>query len=343
MRQLGLIGGQNGQGKLPAGKLVVLSNLEDSANSFCRRITGHGTQVDMIYTKTAFQHAFADVLGTKNLSYADMEVFLKFLSRDKGLIKYDGETVKIKGPGEASVSDITTEDTTIASLKSLIVDLNIQTNDLSQRVDLLAAKAREAVSCKNRASALSILRTKKLAESNLTKKAATLAQLEEVLAKIEQAADHVELVRVMEGSTRVLSALNSEVGGVDRVDAVVDQLREQMGLVDEVGNIIAEVGQSAGVVDETEVDNELETMELEDKQKREEQEREENADKERRDAAKTRSRLDALEEAERHAVFPNNATVNEARVESGTTDAVEESIRDMKRLSLKEEPTEVPA
>ena len=102
--------------------------------------------------------------------------------------------------------------------KTLIKDLEMQTEVLTKKVDELAATAKDAVARKNRVSALAVLRSKKLAETTLTKRHATLAQLEEVFSKIEQAADQVELVSIMEASTRVLTGLNEEVGGVERVD-----------------------------------------------------------------------------------------------------------------------------
>ena len=76
--------------------------------------------------------------------------------------------------------------------------------------------------------------------------ARSVDRLEEVAAQIQQAADNVQLVRVMRSSAGALRSLNAQVGDADTVDAVLDDLREQMSQVDEVGNVISEVG--AGVV-----------------------------------------------------------------------------------------------
>ncbi|KAB8297728.1 hypothetical protein EYC80_001530 [Monilinia laxa] len=220
---------------------------------------------------------------------------------------------------------ITQEDTSIASLKSLIADLEIQTKLFAERVERMEGAAKEAVAKKNRVSALAALRSKKSAESNLANRHATLSQLEEVLSKIEQAADQVDLVRIMESSTKVLSSLNKEVGGVERVDDVVDKLREQMGQVDEVGDIIAEPGQNN--VDETEVDDELEAMEREETRKIEEKQRLVKEEKERREAADTKRKLDELEDVERKA--------REAKKDE---DFVDESTKGLRRISLEPEP-----
>ncbi|TVY53490.1 Vacuolar-sorting protein SNF7, partial [Lachnellula cervina] len=248
------------------------------------------------------------------------------------------ETVKLKASGDKSVSGITAEDTSIASLKTLIKDLELQTTVLSRRVDELGITAKEAVARKNRVAALAALRSKKLAETTLTKRHATLGQLEEVFSKIEQAADQVELVNVMEASSRVLSGLNKEVGGVERVDDVVDQLRDQMSQVDEVGNVITEIGQGAGAVDETEVDDELEAMEREEREKREAKERSEREEREKLEAAETRRRLAALEEVEREAA-KSKEEVSKKSEESIIGQSVEDTVKQMQGMSL--EPKQI--
>ncbi|KAF4610415.1 hypothetical protein G7Y89_g15706 [Cudoniella acicularis] len=251
-----------------------------------------------------------------------MGILLTYLAREKGVLAFDSQTVKLKAPGEKKAPPITNEDTTIASLKILIQDLETQTTLLAKRVDSLGEIAKEAVTRKNRVSALAALRSKKMAETTLEKRHATLAQLEEVFAKIEQAADQVELVRVMKASTRVLSGLNEEVGGVERVDEVVEKLREQMGSVDEVGDVIAEVGREAGNVDEMEVDDELEAMEREEREKKE--------------AEETRKRLDALEEVEREAAAKKakEAARKQAESDAATEHQLDDSTEILKRMSL---------
>ncbi|TAQ86972.1 hypothetical protein B7494_g4707 [Chlorociboria aeruginascens] len=332
LRQIGVVRG--GEENLKVGSLVLIGNLEGAAGELEKRCRGRIGRVERIFSKRKFEEEFGGVVGSeKGLSDRDMDVFLSFLARDKGLLAYEGETIKLKRPEEALASPITAEDITIASLTSLIADLEVQTTDLEKRIDKLGVTAKEAVTKKNRVSALAALRSRKLAESTLSKRRATLGQLEEVFSKIEQAADQVELVRVMQGSTQVLRGLNKEVGGVEKVDDVVDQLREQMSEVDEVGNVIAEIGQ--GNVDEMEVDDELEVMEKEVRQKREENQRAEREEREKQEAAETKRKLDALEEVERAA----------ARAKQGGNKKSEKDVmeteQELKRLSL-EPITNIP-
>ncbi len=340
LKQVGLV--NDGGDKLINGKFVVLGNLEEAGKEVERRAQeGVKGRVERIYSKSLFQEIYRNVLGKEHaLSETDMGFLLKFLQRDKGLLSFDGSTIKFKAPGEKSASPITMEDTTIASLKTLIKDLDLQTSVLTKRVDELSLTAKEAVARKNRVSALAALRSKNLAETTLSKRHATLAQLEEVISKIEQAADQVELVRVMEGSTKVLAGLNKEVGGVERVDDVVDQLREEMERVDEVGNVIAEPGRENVVVDEGEVDEELEAMEREEGEKEEAKERVKREERERRETEETRRRLDALEQAEREAAQAKTAAQKKAEQESIAEKEIDE---EFKRVSLDPTAEHVPS
>lgn len=330
LRQAGLTGEHSGEDKVPVGKLVIVSNLEEASKKVLRRIASHISRVDRIYSKPMFYREYGNILSDNyHISHEDLEVLLKHLSRDKAQAAYDGQTIKFKGQSDPQPPIITPEDVTIASLKNLIVDLEAQVETLATRVDKLSIAARDAVSRKNRVAALAALRSKKLAETHLTKQSALLGQLEEVYSKIEQAADQVELVRIMEGSTGVLKALHKEIGGVERVDDVVDQLKEHMTRVDEVGNVIAEMGQEVGAVDEGEVDDELEAMEREDRKKKEEEERVAREKKEQQEAAETKRRLEVLDEAEREA------RLTESKKATGDKKApIEESIEALQRLTL---------
>jgi charged multivesicular body protein 7 len=321
LKRLGL-----GFGAKSEGRVVVLANVEEAGKAFEARTRGQRSRVDRIWSLSAFKAEFRGLLSQdKELSAADFDVLLRYLQRDKGLVSWDGETVKLRAKGDAE--GVTAEDANIANLKTLIADLSLQTKILEARVDELAITARNAVERNNRVAALSALRSKKLAETTLGKRHATLAQLEEVFASIEQAADQIELVKVMEGSAGVLRGLNKEVGGVERVDDVVDSLREEMGRVSEVGDVIAEVGR--GAVDEGEVDDELEALEKEEKRKVEEAERREREERERKEAEETKKRLDALEEVERVA-REKAAPESEKEPEK----ELDESVDDLKRKSL---------
>ncbi|KAI0398875.1 Snf7-domain-containing protein [Xylaria palmicola] len=294
LRQVGLLGGP-GDAMPPRGQVVVvLQNLEVVARAFADATADRTAPFERIFSRAHFRRTFeAGLLEEEGqrLSDDDFEVLIKFLARDKGVLATDGHTVKIKAPSEPDA--ISDEDAAIASLRELTEELTRQTEALGRRVDELGAAALDAVRRKNRVAATAALRSKKAAEASLATRHATLGQLEAVAAQMQQAADNVQLVRVMEASAGALRGLNAQVGGADRVDAVLDDLREQMGRVDEVGNVIAEVG--AAPVDEEVVDDEFEALLADERRKEEEAERAGREAREAREAEETRRKLAELE------------------------------------------------
>ena len=167
--------------------------------------------------------------------------------------------MKFKDPGDVPPR-LTSQDSTVASLKGLIVDLQEQVASLSTRIAALSAEARQKVDSQNRIAALAALKAKKMAEGALSQRADSLSQLEEVYGKIEQAADQVAMVRVMEASTGILRSLQRETGGADRVQDVVEQLREETSKVEEIGDILQSTSEGNEVADDGEVEEELANM-----------------------------------------------------------------------------------
>lgn len=293
-RHLGLTGAFTfgGDDRLPGGQFVVVANVEAASKAALEQTAGLTSRFERTFSKVQFQAEFKDsILKGQQLSETDMEVLLRFMSRDQGVLLYDGKTVKIRNPDDQE-SAITAEDETIASLRELAEYLNHQTTVLNNKIEELTMTARQAVAKKNRVSAMAALKSKKLAESSLQQRFATLSQIEEVSAKIEQASDNVQLVKVMGASTGVLKTLNAQVGGAERVEEVVDHMREQMGQADEINNILAEQGP---VIDEEELDDELEAMLQEQTSKEDELERSRREAAEQKEAEDIARRLTDLD------------------------------------------------
>ncbi|KAI5861577.1 Snf7-domain-containing protein [Durotheca rogersii] len=302
LRQVG-IGGPGDS--LPKGQFVVLHNLEVTAKAFNEAAADRTSPFERTFSKTHFQKTFGDTLLERQkqsqeqqpqpMSELDLEVLVRFLSRDKNVLVTDGNTVRIVRAAAADEAPtITEEDAAVASLKELTEDLSRQADALTRRVEDLRAAALDATRRKNRTAALAALRSKKIAEATLERRHATLAQLEDVAAKIEQAADSVQAVRVLRASAGALRGLNARVGGADAVADVMDELRAQVAEVDEVGALIADAG-PAGAVDEAEVDDEFEALLAQERAQEEAAARREREAEEERQAEETRNRLAQLD------------------------------------------------
>lgn len=249
-----------------------------------------------IFSKELFVSTFSSAVGVEALSQRDLAVLMIHLARDHTAIAYDPKsgTIKFKSPSETAPATIEQEDISIASLRTLIVSLEPHIEILMKQVSELDAKAREAVAQKQLTTAKTALRQKKLADGKLQQRTATLTQLEEVYAKIEQAADQVEMVRVMQTSSQALRSLNQKTGGVEKVQDVMEGLREEMMTADEIQQAVNEL--SVGAVDEGEVDDELEALERVEREKSEAAEKAEKENREAEEAEKTRQRLSELDQ-----------------------------------------------
>ncbi|KIW64740.1 hypothetical protein PV04_09652 [Phialophora macrospora] len=293
-----------GGGKVRTGTLVVVPALEEVSNRLQPVIAGMGPALtDRVMSREAFAQEVGVLLAKSrgqsedegvSISGPDLQVLLRYLSRDKQLLSYDAEAVKFKSPASPTRPEpITQEDRSIASLKSLIGSLRRQTESLSARITTLQTQAAQAVKMGNKTSALSALRSKKLADRTLQSRLDTLAQLEEIYTKVESAVSQVEILAVMESSASALKTLNAKIGGVERVEDVLDSLRDEVSRVDEVSNVLSEPGavDQKALLDEAEVDDELEQMEREEREKAHRAEEEKTREKLRQ--------LEALEEAQR--------------------------------------------
>lgn len=305
LRQLGVTDPSRGEDKIPKGNYVVMKNVETASRGLGEMIAEKAPRYDRVFTKGQFQALVTSVLAEEQrLSDTDTDVLLKFLSRDKDMIEYDGKTIRIRGSGEAR--GITEEDSSIASIKELASNLEHQIDLLNGRIDELDQEARNAVLRKNRVAALAALKSKKRAESSLSTRYATLHQLEEVASKLQQASDQVQLVKVMESSANALESLNTQIGSADKVENTMDRLRDQMSATDEITAILAEP--TGMVVDEEEIDEELEAMEREQKKEEEEKERRKEEAKEASKAMKDLDELPSVPSERIGAESPTRAT-----------------------------------
>jgi charged multivesicular body protein 7 len=295
LRTAGLLGNStyDKRGDLRPGNLVLLPVLEDVNKKVTawQQRQNLNSLVDRIFTRDAFSTEMAKLLSSPNaspsLSAKDVDVLLLYLWRDQGLLSYNSTTVKLKPAGSPSRPEpVSQEDNAIANLKSLISSMTVQIQNLEGTISTQSLRAKSAITQNNKTIALAALRSRKTAERTLEQRTATLHQLEEVYTQIENAASQADIVNTLQQSTSALKSLNSKVGSIDSVDAVLDELREEMQKTSEVQDVLAEplaAGQEAEA-DELEVDEELEALEKEEREKLEEKE-----------AKETEARLKELE------------------------------------------------
>jgi len=184
--------------------------------------------------------------------------------------------------------------------------LDEQISLLTSQIATFTQKARDATSKQNRIVALSALKSRKLREKALQKRSDALARIEEVLDGVAQAASDAEVIKSLEGGASALERLNKDIGGIERVEKVMDRVREGIEESDDVGRVIAEMGSSR--VNEDELQEEFDAMlkaeeekerklQEERERKKLELERQEKARKEAEEQARKDNETKATEEA----------------------------------------------
>lgn len=281
-------------------------SLQAASQAISKRIsTSASTATSFIYSLETFTHEFASVLSQEPFTSGDLNILLTYLTRDKHYASMltspetGMTTIKLSDPSSrVRPAPVTAHDETIANLRTLSSRLDKQIDTLHESIAALEATAREAISSSppQKTRAMAALRTKKLANTTLERRQASLDQVSGVLFSIDDAATQVEMVKAMEASTGVLKDLNKQVGGVERVDSVMEGLREQMADVEEVSKVIGEVGRegAGGVVDEEDLDEEIEAMLREGREKEDavkKQAEEENAEVLRKQEAEKTAKL----------------------------------------------------
>ena len=204
--------------------------------------------------------------------------------------------------------------------------LDEQISLLTAQIATFTQKARDATSKQNRIIALSALKSRKLSESALQKRSDALARIEEVLNGVAQAASDAEVIKSLEGGANALERLNKDIGGIERVEKVMDRVRDGIEESEDVGRVIAEMGSAR--VDEDEVQEEFDAM-----LKAEEKERKRQAEMERRKLElekEDRARKETEEQARKE---------QEAKV---TDDAAKQDglVEELKSVSLNASPDE---
>ncbi|OLL22338.1 hypothetical protein NEOLI_002517, partial [Neolecta irregularis DAH-3] len=157
------------------------------------------------------------------------------------------QTIKL-APGSPSgalttiaLTTISPLDSSVAQLKNTQLLLHAQIDSLVEQLDRHAAKARLAVAKQQKTLALACLRSRRSVDAALLKRTDALDHIDTVLLKIEQALANVELVKAVETGTLVLENIMAQIGGIERVQDVMDQAKMGIDDVDEMGRVISQV------------------------------------------------------------------------------------------------------
>ncbi|WRT64481.1 uncharacterized protein IL334_001413 [Kwoniella shivajii] len=267
---------KHGKGK----EYVHIPLLEQAASSFNSYISKNPilTYTDALYDLDSFREEYAKFCfpasssskklpaGVHVLSLRDIEVLVRWLHRDTGVVVTDGTVIKVLDTNQIpSDHPVTEADRGVISIIIAQRKVEKQISGLEKQILESHEKAKKHLANNQKNTALSYLRSKKQLEDLLAKRVASSEQLGSVIRSIDQAKGDVEIMAAYETSTSTLeSVLSNPSLSPDRIAATTDALAEAMADQEEIDQAVRIGGELAMGGKRVEVDEDELAAELAD-------------------------------------------------------------------------------
>ncbi|GFF22993.1 charged multivesicular body protein 6 [Aspergillus udagawae] len=157
----------------------------------------------------------------------------------------------------SSSHKISAQDRAILDLKNQRDKLRQYQKRITVLTDRETAIAKECLARDDRRRALLALRRKKYQETLLSKTDAQLEQLEQLTSQVEFSLVQKDVLFGLQQGTKVLQAINKEMGGIEGVEKLMGETEEARAYQEEISQMLA--GQLSNQ-DEDEVEDELEKL-----------------------------------------------------------------------------------
>lgn len=239
---------------LKSDNLVSKPYLESYSKELLNRLD-NPQHTNTVFTKPQLFHYINQLeirlYGVQvELTMLDFEILLQYLERDLNKIKVSEDIIKV------GTEDITEEDISIAEIKGAISLIESKNAELQEKISKISIRLKESLN-KNKSLSLNLLKSRKIAESALSKQISSLNQLESVMYKIDESSTNLQLISAIEKGSSILKVLNKQIGGIERVEEIMNELNDEKYEVDQVSKQLATF---EGQVDDEDI--ELEFQEL---------------------------------------------------------------------------------
>jgi len=295
-----------------AGDYVFTETLENVADAIISKwresASSLGTLSECLHSLETLVSQFAtiglSVKTRRKLSQKDMEVVVKYLSRDRQFVVVEREVIKLVD--DPTTASITAVDHGVLEMKSAILKLESQVDEIQNRIERLTAQVRESLrqSPPRKVQALSRLRAKKtLEEDLLPKRLRSLEMIQSSLDNVERARGDIEIMKAYETSTTTLRTLLSDPAlRRENVEGTLESMREAHEEFKEIDDIIRiEADANTEAVDDDELAKELEDLVEDSKREREESRIEKQKESEKEEKTKEEEDLKESKEEEGRA------------------------------------------
>ncbi|OCF40884.1 charged multivesicular body protein 7 [Kwoniella heveanensis CBS 569] len=266
--------------------------------------------------------------GRHELSSRDIEILIKWLTRDCGELVSDGTIIKVlkadQSPADHPISEA---DRGVISVLNAQRRVEKQVLGIEAQIAQSHEKAKKHLASGQKNIALSYLRSKKQLEDLLAKRVASAEQLGAVIRSIDQARGDAEIMAAYETSTSTLRSVLSDPSlSPDRIAETTDALADAMADQEEIDQAVRIGGELAMgsrrvvEVDEDELAAELADLVEEEKAEQErEREREQARAKEREEAKRSAESATKQADVERKLASAS-ASASKASSSSSSTE-----------------------
>lgn len=240
--------------------------------------------LDRLYSRETFTAKFASLaIPGSVLTSLDVQVLVKYLSRDRKVLAVSGDIIRLQKVGEDGHTTITESERGILQVKTTNEALEQQISDLERRINeyvsifawmtfllMVRDRRQKKISGYLRSNqkdlAISHLRSKKALQDLLTKRTLAHENLQTILIKIEAAATDVAVMSAYTAATASLKSLLAHPClQREHVEATMDDLQEALADQKEIEDVVSDTAHqiNGGEEAEDEVQTELRALEAE--------------------------------------------------------------------------------
>ncbi|ODQ79276.1 hypothetical protein BABINDRAFT_162309 [Babjeviella inositovora NRRL Y-12698] len=200
------------------------------------------------------------------LDLRDFGVLLTYLTRDVKVCVRQGTIFKFSERISVSMDlsilvaeepplEITEQDVSMLSIRSTLSQLERHQKDLHERILEKETQIKEQLQKKNLPQAKLQLKSKMLLLNSLEKSTASHNQILEVVAKIDESSNNLQVLQALEQSRTVLKELSRQAGSLELIDELMGEISDEVENVNEVSERLA-----MQELRDVEVDEEFESM-----------------------------------------------------------------------------------
>lgn len=211
-----------------------------------------------------------DILNRNGMviDFSDLELCLVYMCKRSDKLVYQNGVIFFNEPGDSLKKDLVNHGQMsdlqhISDLNYTIYKLEQYNAEKTDEIKKLDDKIKESLRQKNLSSAKEQLKVKKMLDLHVAKTFSTLANLQSLKIRVEDAHNNVLVSKVLKDNSEVLKILNKKATGKNNLDDVFDTLYDEIQNTDIISEKLGANVARAVNGDDQEIEDELAQLETE--------------------------------------------------------------------------------